>query len=52
MITAEDIAGELHITGRKLRGWLRTTSPNHIRYNRWVFTRAEADDIKRRYPAR
>lgn len=51
MITAEDIARELHITGKKLRGWLRKNVPNHHRYDRWVFTRAEADGIKRRYLA-
>ena len=52
MITAEDIARELHITGRQLRGWLRKNITNHAHNDRWVFTRAEADDVKRRYLAR
>lgn len=52
MITAEDIARELHITGRQLRGWLRKNITNHAHNDRWVFTRAEAEDVKRRYLAR
>ena len=52
MITAEDIARELHITGPQLRGWLRKNIANHAHNDRWVFTRAEAEDVKRRYLAR
>ncbi|MCU1359760.1 MAG: hypothetical protein JWN99_1049, partial [Ilumatobacteraceae bacterium] len=52
MITAEDLAHGMGIPGRKLRAWLRKNVPGHIFHDRWIFTRAQADDIKRRFPPR
>lgn len=52
MITAEDIARELDVSAKTLRAWLRKNIPNHQHYERWQFSRAEADAIKVRYRAR
>lgn len=53
MITAEDLARELGVTGKALRRWLRQTYLDHVKHDRWVWaTRAEADEVKRHYLAR
>jgi len=49
-LDANSIARELSITSEKLRKWLRDNEPHHPN-DRWLFTRPEADNIKRRYRA-
>ena len=49
-----DIAAELGISGKQLRAFLRDRSNGFARSpaqhgQRWEFTRAEADEIKRAY---
>ncbi len=54
MITPNDIAAELGITGKALRDFLRDQSNGFARSpaqhgQRYEFTRQEADEIKRAY---
>jgi hypothetical protein len=51
MLTPDHIAHELGIDPKTLRRKLRKNwNRNHSPNSRWFFTRAEADEIKRRYP--
>lgn len=54
IITAEDVAKELNCTGRKLRGLMREqiARSKTQKHQRDFFTRAEADEVKRRYRIR
>ena len=54
MITAEDIAKELNVNGRKLRGFLRDEEfrPASQKNQRWYFSRDQADEVKRRFRVR
>ena len=54
MITPNDIAAELGISGKTLRDFLRNPSNGYARSpaqhgQRYEFTRQEADEIKRAY---
>jgi hypothetical protein len=54
MTTPNDIAAELGISGKQLRTFLRDPSNGFARspaqhWQRWEFTRAEAEEIKRAY---
>lgn len=50
MTTAEDLAHELGVTGRALRGWLRSNRP-HRHGDRWLFSAEEAEAVRRDYRA-
>ena len=51
MVTAEDIARELKVSGRKLRGFLRKTMPRSEseKHQPWLFSRVQADQVKREF---
>lgn len=53
MVTVEDIARELKVSGRKLRGSLRKTMPRSEseKHQRWLFSRVQADHVKREFHA-
>lgn len=46
MITAEELAHSLHTTGKTLRTWLRKLYPDREPGAPWVFTDAEAADLR------
>ena len=50
MTTAEDLARELGVSGKTLRGWLRKNRP-HAHGQPWEFTREEADSVRRDFRA-
>ncbi len=51
-MTANDIAGELGITGKKFRDFLRETRPPSEHGQRYEFTRSEAIKLKAAYRER
>lgn len=51
MTTAEDLAREFGVPGKTLRAWLRKNRA-HAHGQPWVFTREEADSVRREFPAR
>ena len=52
MVTAEELAHSLHISGKTLRDWLRKQFPNREPGSPWVFTAAEAADLRVRWRER
>ena len=48
-----DIAGRLRLGGERpdkaVRDWLRRIHPQHVRYQRWEFTPAEAERLVSRW---
>lgn len=46
MITAEELAHSLHTTGKSLRAWLRKLYPNRESGAPWLFTTAEAEELR------
>jgi phage antirepressor YoqD-like protein len=51
-VTPKDIARALRISDKTLRQWLRDNrAAGHARYDRWIFTPREADEIVAAYRA-
>lgn len=53
VVTAEDLARELKVSGRNLRGFLCKTMPRweSEKHQRWLFSRLQVDHVKREFHA-